>query len=256
MDFILADKFKCFDDPNFKFDHQYHRYTYNGEIYTSVTQLIQQFHTKFDQEYWSNKKAEDRGISQEEILKEWKEKNDYANLVGTQTHDWIENYFNGIFQKIPLNLDIVDRINKFNMVYAKDLYKLSPLKFEVRIFSKKYPIAGTIDSIFLYKDKLIIFDWKTNRVFTHDDHPDGRWENLLGPFDDIYKNHLNEYSIQVSMYSMILEEWGFDIKASYLLHIGPSEDPKIYKALDFKERLKKFFNSSYKIKIENENRNS
>lgn len=237
----ILEKLKCFDDPNFKFDAIHHKYTYDGVPYTSVTQLIQKFHVKFDQDYWSNKKAEERGISKDEILKEWKDKNDYANKIGSGTHDWIENYFNGIFQKIPLNLDIVDRINKFNTIYAKSLYKLLPLQFETRIFSKKYPIAGTIDSIFLYKDNLIIFDWKTNRVFTHDDHPDGKWEKLLSPFSDIYKNHLNEYSIQVSMYSMILEEWGFDIKASYLLHIGPSDDPKIYKAKDFKELLKEFF---------------
>lgn len=239
----MLKKLECFNDPNFKFDKSQHKYTYNDKPYISVTQLIQQFHKKFDQEFWSKKKAEERGISQEEIIKEWKDKNEYANLIGSETHQWIEDYFNGIHKKIPTNLDIVDRINKFNIIYAKDIHKLTPLKFETRIFSKKYPIAGTIDSLFLYKDKLIIFDYKTNGKFTSDDHPDGKWENLLDPFQDSYKNHLNEYSIQVSLYSLILQEWGFDIKASYLLHIGPDKDPKIYKAHDFRKKLEKYLDN-------------
>jgi membrane-associated protease RseP (regulator of RpoE activity) len=41
---------------------------------------------------------------------------------------------------IPIN-----RINKFNVIYAKHLHKLEPLKFEVRVFSKKWKIAGMID---------------------------------------------------------------------------------------------------------------
>ena len=237
-------KLECFKDPNFKFDPKNHQYNYNGTLYTSVTQFISQFHKKFDQEFWSKEKAEERGISQQEILNEWKEKNDYANLVGSETHQWIEDYFNGIYRQLPTNIDIINRINKFNISYAKDLQKLTPIKFELKIFSKKYPIAGTIDSLFLYKDKLIIFDYKTNGKFTNDDHKDGKWEKLLEPFDDIFKNHLNEYSIQVSLYSLILEEWGFDIKASYLLHIGPNEeDAKIYKAHDFKDKLRTYMDN-------------
>lgn len=241
MESILIEKLKCFKDPNFKFDPLQHKYTYGGKFYISVTQFISQFHKEFEEDKWSKIKADERGISQEEILKEWKDKNQYANLVGSQTHQWIEDYFNGIYNKIPSNLDIVNRINKFNISYAKDIHKLTPLNFETRVFSKKYPIAGTMDSLFLYKDKLIIFDWKTNGSFTHDEHPNGKWEKLLEPFENYFKNHLNEYSIQVSLYSLILEEWGFDVKASYLLHIGPDDqEAKIYKAHDFKKELNNY----------------
>lgn len=234
----LRKKFEVFKDPNFKFDPKLHKYTYNGKRYVSVTQFLQNFHEKFDTEYWSNKKAEEGGVPQEWILKEWKEKNDYANLVGSATHDWIENYFNQNYQKLPNNLDVIDRINKFNKIFAQQLYKLEPVIFEVRIFSKKYPIAGTIDSIFLYKGKLFIIDWKTNGDFRHDDHPKGKYQKLLPPFDDFYQNHLNEYSIQVSLYSLMLEEWGFNIRGAYLVHFGPNNDAKIYKTQDMREKLK------------------
>ena len=236
----IINKLSCFKDPNFKFDPKYHKYTYNGKVYTSVTKFINNFHKPFEQDYWSNKKAEEAGVPQEWILKQWKEKNERANFVGHSTHEWIENYFKQIPQWLPNDLDITDRINKFNIIYSKHLYKLTPVTFEIRIFSKKYPLAGTIDSIFLYKGKLFIVDWKTNGVFTHDEHEKGKYEKLLNPFTDLCKNHLNEYSIQVSLYSLILEEWGFDIRGSYLVHIGPDSEAVIHKAIDLKEYLRNY----------------
>jgi hypothetical protein len=44
----LRRKFEVFKDPNFKFDPQQHKYTYNGRRYISVTQFLQNFHEKFD----------------------------------------------------------------------------------------------------------------------------------------------------------------------------------------------------------------
>jgi ATP-dependent exoDNAse (exonuclease V) beta subunit len=236
----ILSKLNCFNDPNFKFDPRYHRYTYGGKQYTSVTKFIANFHKPFEEDYWSKTKAEEAGVPQEWILKDWKDKNDRANFVGHATHEWIENYFKQIPQWVPNDLDIVDRINKFNIIFGKQLHKLTPVKFELRIFSKKYPLAGTIDSIFLYKGKLFILDWKTNGRFTHDSHDRGRFQKLLYPFDSYWKNHLNEYSIQVGMYALILEEWGFDIRGAYLVHIGPDSEAEIYKAEDMTGILRNY----------------
>ena len=40
------------------------------------------------------KKAEERGITQEEILKEWKDKSEYSCEKGTLFHEYAENYLN------------------------------------------------------------------------------------------------------------------------------------------------------------------
>jgi ATP-dependent exoDNAse (exonuclease V) beta subunit len=240
---LILDKLKVFEDDEFKFDPIRHKYTYRGESFISVTQFIQLFHEKFDIEYWSKYKSEQLGKPQEEILKEWKQLNDRANEIGSATHNWIENYFNRIYQELPTDIDVIDRINKFNIAYAKYLYKLTPVIFEKRIFSKKWKIAGMIDSIFLYKDKVIIMDWKTNKDFIDDEHYKGKYEKLLSPFDEYHKNHYNEYSIQVSLYRLILaEEAGLDIKACYLLHIGPDGEAKMHTARDFTGILRKHLN--------------
>ena len=239
----ILQQLTCFQDPNFKFEPQWHRYTYNGKKYTSVTTFLKNFHKPFDQDYWSKKKSDDLGVPQEWLLKEWKDKNIRANEVGTATHNFIENYFNQIYQPLPTDLDVIDRINKFNKIFATHLYKLQPIQFELRIFSKKYPIAGTIDSIFLYNGKLFIVDWKTNSQFKTDDDPKGRYNKLLEPFDDFYENHLNEYSIQVSFYALILEEGGFDIRGGYLVHFGPDSEAKIYKSQDMRDKLRGYLDS-------------
>jgi ATP-dependent exoDNAse (exonuclease V) beta subunit len=231
---IILEKLEEFNDPDFKFEPKYHKYTYLGDQFISVTKFIQQFHEPFDSDFWSKKKADQRGVDQEVIQNEWKKLNDYANEVGTDTHQWIEDYFNKLWKPIPSNLDLIHRINKFNKIFAQHLHKLEPLKFEVRVFSKKWKIAGMIDSLFLYKGKIFILD----------DHPKGKYQKLLEPFEEHYKNHLSEYSIQLSLYSLILEEWGFEIGGAYLVHIGPGdEDAELHKVIDMREKLRMFLDS-------------
>lgn len=238
----LIKEFDCFDDTDFKFDPAQHKYTYHNEQFISVTKFIQQFHKPFDTQYWSKRKADEAGVPQDWILNEWKELNDYANEIGTDTHNWIEDYFNQKWNKLPTNLDVIHRINKFNVIFAKQLCKLEPLKFELRVFSKKWKIAGMIDSLFLYRGKIYIVDWKTNKQFTTDDTIKYK-EKLLAPFDKYYKSHLSEYSIQLSLYALILEEWGFEIGGAYLVHIGPDdEEAQLYKVIDMRPNLKEYLN--------------
>ena len=240
-DFLL-NKLECFKDPDFIFDPGLHKYTYHGDVFQSVTQLIGQFHEPFDSEKWSKIKADQAGVDQDEIKKEWKRLNDYANEIGTDTHQWIEDHYNKIWREIPTNLDLIHRINKFNKIFAKQLHKLEPLAFEVRVFSKKWKKAGMIDALFIRNGKIFIIDYKTNKEFKDDNHPKGKYHKLLPPFDDFYENHHNEYSIQLSMYACILEEWGFEVGGAYIVYIGPGdEDASVIKCVDMREYIKEYF---------------
>jgi hypothetical protein len=243
-------KLEHLNDPNFSFDSRKHRYTYNGTQYTSVTTFLKNFTKPFDNEFRSQKKSEESGFPKEWIQNEWKNSASTANNLGTCVHLWIENYFNKVHQDLPTDLEVINRINKFNNIYAKHLYKLEPVKFETRIFSKKYPLAGTIDSLFLYKSSLIIIDYKTNADFKHDGHPKGKFQKLLEPFEEYYSNHLNDYSIQIALYSLILREWGLDVKGGYLLHIGPEDEAVFYKTHNFVDKLEKYL-ENYKFKKKN-----
>lgn len=240
----LLKELECFKDNDFKFEEKQHKYTYGDDEFISVTTFIQQFHKKFDTNYWSLRKSQEQGVPQEWIINEWQKINDYANEVGSDTHNWIEDYFNKKWNKLPTNLDVINRINKFNVIYAEKLYKLEPLVFELRVFSKKWKIAGMIDSIFIYRGRLVILDWKTNKKFDTEETLKYK-EKLFPPFQDYYKSHLTEYSIQVSLYALILKEWGFDVSSGYLVHIGPDEEPaKLYKCTDMTNILENYLNGN------------
>jgi ATP-dependent exoDNAse (exonuclease V) beta subunit len=240
----ILSQLECFKDPLFKFDPFKHKYTYDGVVLQSVTNLVGTFHKPFDTEGKSLKKAEELGISQDEVKKQWQATNDRANDIGTLTHQWIEDYFNQKWSPLPTDPDLIHRINKFNKVFSKHLHKLEPVQFEVRVFSKDWKLAGTIDALFIRDGKLYIVDWKTNRKFTDDIHKDGRWQKLLEPFGEFYKNHHNEYSIQLCLYALILKQWGIDVSGAYLVYIGPDEeDAKLIPCKNMMPYIQQYFDN-------------
>jgi len=238
----ILNKLKFFDEnPLFDFKEKYHKYYYNNKDLTSVTTFIKRFKEEFDSDKWSKVKADEAGVPQEEILKEWKQLNDRANDIGHSTHAWIENFYKGIYQPIPRDFEIIDRIDKFNKIYHEKLTKLIPVKFEQRVFSTKWKLAGTFDALFMYKGQLVIVDWKTNKKFdTSSDYN----KKLLFPFETEDECKLNEYSIQISLYSLMLEEIGLDVKMGYILYIGPNSEPELYRFKDYRDKLRDYLNSN------------
>jgi ATP-dependent exoDNAse (exonuclease V) beta subunit len=240
-------KLEYYTDDSFSFNERQHKYRYGNEEFISVTTFLSKFHKPFDFNYWVKKKAEEDDVTVQEKKEEWRKINERANFIGSYTHDWIENYYKGIYQPLPTDKDVINRINKFNNIFSEKLNKLTPLKFEQKIFSKKLKIAGMIDSLFLYNGNIIMVDYKTNKKF----NSNGGYDYLLHPFDTLHQNHLNEYSIQLSLYSLILEEVGIDVRAMYLLYIGPDHEnddgeiilnpAKIYRSLDLRNELKMYF---------------
>jgi len=241
-------KIQIFKDPDFVFEEEAHVYTYKGKKYDSVTTFIKNFKEAFDKEYWSKRKAKELGVDPSIILNEWDAKANNANVLGTDVHKWIEDFWTGNIRDLDPEKDdpvLIERVGKFMDIYEKRLKNLIPLQPELRIFSKKWRLAGTIDQPFLvWEPKLekylfIIGDWKTNKDFKTDDHPKGRYKKLKHPFSHLYENNLNEYSIQISLYRLILEEeLGIETHSGFLCHIGPDGPSKIYPTKDLREILK------------------
>jgi hypothetical protein len=82
----LIRKLSVFKDPNFVFEEEAHTYHYSDIKYDSVTSYIKRFKTPFDKEYWSKKKAIERGVDVSVVLDEWQGKADVANDLGTRVH--------------------------------------------------------------------------------------------------------------------------------------------------------------------------
>jgi len=247
----IEKKLEIFNDRNFTFNEASHTYKYESIKYDSVTTFLKNFKVPFDREYWSKRKAEERGVDVSVVLNEWQDKANVANNLGTNVHKWIEDFWSGNAPEIPNDEDVRSRVDKFMEMYNKRLNVLMPLKSELKIFSRKWRLAGTIDQPFLFWAEtenmpfLIIGDWKTNGEFRDDNHPKGRYKKLLRPFSHLYENHHNDYSIQISLYRLILEEEAnIQTQDGFLCHIGPEGPAKLYKTKDLREPLKAFLNDN------------
>jgi hypothetical protein len=248
----IEKKLRFFEDPNFSFNEDLHVYKYRGDKFDSVTTFLKIFKTPFDKKYWAEKKAREKGVPVNEIYAEWEDKGNKANSLGTDVHKWIEDFWSGLSPSLPEDDgDYKDRVEKFLRIYEKKLKFLIPLRSELRVFSKKWKLAGTIDQLFLFWDEkrnmvvLIIGDWKTNGDFKSDEHPKGKYKKLLRPFSNLYENHHNEYSIQISLYRLILEEeLGIEADSGFLCHIGPENEAKIYPVKDLRQPLKAYLDNN------------
>lgn len=248
----IEKRLEFFRDNNFTFDEESHTYRYSGTKYDSVTTYLKNFKIPFDRDYWSKKKAEERGVDVSVILQEWQSKANDATSLGTKVHKFIEDFWSGSNPELPEpGTPYRERVDKFMEIYDRKLKVLVPLKSELKVFSRKWRLAGTIDQPFLFWDEsrqkmfLIIGDWKTNGDFKHDDHPKGRYKKLLRPFSTLWENNLNEYSIQISLYRLILEdEVGIETESGFLCHIGPDDKAKIYPAKDLREPLKAYLDQN------------
>ncbi len=240
----MESKLNVFLDKNFVFDESAHSYNYldssgkSIQKFTSVTQFINTFKPKFDSTFWAKKKAKARGVSPEVILNEWKQISDTALDLGSALHKWIEDYYNGINPAMPTDDILRGRVEAFLELHSSKLYKFRPVHQEFRLFSRKWNIAGTTDAILHLDPNYYVGDWKTNKKFTTDQDNSGRYQKLLYPFNDYWNNSLNVYSIQLSLYRLIMEEEaGFTTNGAFLVWIGPHEKPQLHKTVDFRDRL-------------------
>lgn len=238
----IKEKIKVFDDDNFIFEEEAHKYTYEGKELISVTTFLENFITPFDEEYWSKKKADDRGVDQQVVLNEWAVTRDYACDLGTEVHEYIE-FFYADDIKVYENEEVNDRIKKFHTIYDSRLNVLEPVVSELRMFDIEWGLAGTFDQLYTYNGNIIMADWKTNKKIKTDKDYCFGW--LKYPFNRYKENEFNKYSIQISLYRLMLKRMtGINIDYGFVCHIPEKGDAKIYKLKDFTKELELYFKQS------------
>tara|TARA_R110000803_G_scaffold47825_5_gene99616 strand:- start:9343 stop:10110 length:768 start_codon:yes stop_codon:yes gene_type:complete len=199
---------KYYDEP--------HLYYIDGERMTSATTFIGQFKEKFDSEYWSQKKADERGITKEEILEEWRIKALVSTEKGTYFHEYAENYLTNRIFPFPQDAvngvlgednDVKERFDKlvtlFDKFYEASYGRLIPVRAEVVVGDKDMGICGMVDQLFFNEKsgKLEIWDWKTNKKIGKKNH----WQQFKEPISHLDICEMNTYSLQLSLYKHIIE---------------------------------------------------
>jgi hypothetical protein len=239
----IIEKLKYYDDPDFKFDEPSHVYTYKGKVIYGVTSFLERFIKKFDSDYWSKKKADEEGIPQSEMLARWDAKRDRSCDLGHCVHDYIERFYEENNSELTEDPEANERIAKFHLIYESRLKTLESVGSEIRVLSKKWGLAGTIDKLYLFENSIIVGDWKTNaKIKTDKDFAFGK---LLFPFEKYKENEINKYSLQISLYQLLLEEAGIYSDYGFICHIPSEGEAKIYKLKDFRAELRTYMNHQF-----------
>lgn len=167
-----------------------------------------------------------------EILGKWDNKGDVSRDVGTMIHDEKEqaevetgfavNEFNG--KKYPLmNGDKSKRD-----IAPADLSQLEDGYYnELIVYNHDRKIAGRIDRLFIetiggyrYID---IGDWKTDEEIRmlpkFFDHVNSRYETLHPPLNHLLNTNFYVYSIKLSLYAWMLEQYGFTARHIGITHV-------------------------------------
>lgn len=228
------------DFSQIQFDPQYHSYTLNGQRLKSATSLINKLKPKFDADYWAERKAAERGVTPQEIKNEWAQKRDASVQKGELVHRYIEKLLKGQLMADPF-LSLNTRLPEMTAFEAfwnnlNEIEEISVSQIEWIIGDVNLKIAGRPDAL-LYvasTDQYHIWDWKTNSKFQESNN----FGQLAAPFADLDDCEMAVYSLQSSLYRLIVERnTSLPVGDSYIVHLQVSGHYQIYKAWDLRGRL-------------------
>lgn len=202
-----------------EFHEEEHFYTlHNYRFGISATSLIETYSQEFDSDSISQMVANKRGISQQDVLNEWKKENEFSCIKGSCIHLkaqslWMNtNYeidYNTIDETVDKNrlkkeYDIMSKqaINFYNDY--KDMYDM--IQDEFIVWSKEFDIAGSIDGIMYnkYTQQCCILDFKSNKNLQFESKYHKKMKIPLHKLDDVNGQH---YYIQLSIYKYLIEKY-------------------------------------------------
>ena len=225
-----------------EFHEDGHIYILNGCQLPSVTQLAHRFiREPFNEELQAERYAQRHGETAEYWKREWHKNSFRATALGTKTHEFGESlaYLRAghpemirpsVISQYSAEYHYLAPIHPKEEAVVHFLDALPPsyhlVLNEARIYSGKNPdasrnlsqqVCGTFDMLYYYdgggkpeKAGFIIFDYKTNKCLENElNLRFGKY--LREPFHDLVEQDLSIYTIQLSLYALMLEDIGLKI---------------------------------------------
>ncbi|MDY6153261.1 MAG: AAA family ATPase [Terrisporobacter sp.] len=215
----VKQKLKVFD--KYKFFENGHYYTYKDKkVGVSVTKYISQFENEFDSNTLSQKVADKNGISQFEVLNEWKRKGEYSCLKGTAIHEWLQDNYANREYKFDLSqleeypeyykIEDIEHLKKMAIDFIND-YKNRYILIgdEILCGIPDFDIASAIDLLFYdtVNNEVVLADIKTNTDLKGWKSTPSYVKKMLQPLENIKDITFEHYKIQLSIYRYFLEEY-------------------------------------------------
>ena len=254
-----------------EFEEEGHIYTLHGqEIKLSVSGVGHRFiREPFNEQLQASRYAMKHGKTAEYWIRQWKCNSFRATTLGTKTHEYGESlgYLRAGHPELIRPMILLQYNKVYNYLAPIHPKEEAVLKFmdelpssyhlvlnETKVYSGKNPdqtknlkelICGTFDMLYYYdgegdasKAGFVILDYKTNASLYSEYNRKFR-KTLLPPFNNMIEEDLSLYTIQLSLYSLMLEDVGvpvIDRKIVWLTNEGTYE---IISVPDVSEKLRK-----------------
>ena len=236
----VKQKLKVFD--KYKFFENGHYYTYKDKrVGISVTRYISQFENEFDSDTLSQKVADKNGISQFEVLNEWKRKGEYSCLKGTAIHEWLQDNYANREYKFDLSqleeypeyykIEDIEHLKQMAIDFIND-YKNRYILIgdEILCGIPDFDIASAIDLLFYdtVNNEVVLADIKTNTDLKGWKNTPSYVKKMLQPLENIKDITFEHYKIQLSIYRYFLEEYAHIPISDNMFIVYLSEKEKNY----------------------------
>ena len=212
-----------------QFDEEFHRYSLKSQPekrLVSATSLLKKL-DDFDEKYWSEKKAKERGVSAEQVRDEWKSISKAATDRGTVVHKYMEDRALG---KRVEGSGIENYRPTLIKLYRELVGKYKIICTELRMYDPDLGVSGTCDKLAfnLETKKFALLDYKTGkplqRVPTYVDKVTGEVKEskfkLKAPYAHLPKSNYWKYCLQLSIYRHMLNRQGIEVEEGLLIHIA------------------------------------
>ena len=250
-----------------EFYEEGHRYILHGQSLPSVSNVTHRFiREPFDEQLQATRYAMKNGMTPDYWIQQWRQNSFRATTLGTKTHAYGESLG---YLRAGMPERICPSIQKQYMPEYNFLAPIHPkeeavFKFmdemprsmhlvlnEAQVYSGKNPcaernlrqqLAGTLDMLY-YNDGsdgqpegFIILDYKTNANLANEfNRKFGRV--LRSPFADMTEEDLSLYTIQLSLYALMLQDIGIPILSRRIVWLKDKEY-EIVPVEDLTEKLR------------------
>ena len=218
------------------FNEELHTYTNEetGVLYTPVSNVIAKYKEPFVANKFNTRKTEVLlNKTHEEVIEYWKEINKKSVERGNIIHKEIERYLLGNNYKVNYN----EYTKEVPYKYLDTLLKKRCIKhIEQFVWCDEEQIAGTPDLVLEYKNRLEVYDWKTNEKDLHSNY---KGKRLLPPYQYLLDTPYSSYLLQAYYYNKLLEKkFNKKVTKNVLVHIW-NDYSEGYKEFNITKDLKK-----------------